>query len=216
MAYIYQITNNINGKIYIGKTNYSIEKRWKQHINDSQNRIKEHRPLYRAFKKYGISNFSIEILEECEISKLEEREIYWISKKDSYKNGYNATLGGDGKTLYSYDEIVNLYKEGKNYLDIHKKTGCSINTISNILQSAGFDTQLIARNKNKNNYGKKCNMVDLKTNEILNSFLSLSDAARYIIQNNLSKDSLKHISSRIGDVCNKKRKTAYGFKWNFI
>lgn len=35
MPYIYKITNKVNGKIYIGKTIYSIQKRWEEHINDS-------------------------------------------------------------------------------------------------------------------------------------------------------------------------------------
>ena len=36
MAFIYKITNDVNGKVYIGKTLYSVEKRWKEHINDSK------------------------------------------------------------------------------------------------------------------------------------------------------------------------------------
>ena len=65
MSYIYVITNNINNKQYVGKTNLSIQKRFQEHINDSKQQIKEHRPLYNAFNKYGINNFSIRILEEC-------------------------------------------------------------------------------------------------------------------------------------------------------
>ena len=47
--------------------------------------------------KYGIEHFHIEIIEE--IDNPEEREIYWINVKDTYTYGYNATLGGDGKTF---------------------------------------------------------------------------------------------------------------------
>lgn len=65
MSYIYVITNNINDKQYVGKTNLSIEKRFKEHIRDSKGSMKKHRPLYYAFNKYGIENFSIDILEEC-------------------------------------------------------------------------------------------------------------------------------------------------------
>ena len=35
MAYIYKITNNVNGKIYIGKTEHSVEKRFKEHCSDA-------------------------------------------------------------------------------------------------------------------------------------------------------------------------------------
>ena len=47
MAYIYKITNDINDKIYIGKTNQTIKERWRQHCADSKDRILyEKRPLY--------------------------------------------------------------------------------------------------------------------------------------------------------------------------
>ena len=79
MAYIYQITNDINNKIYIGKTEFSIEKRFKEHCHDAFQKHCEKRPLYSAIRKYGIEHFHIELLEETEIP--EEREIYWIKKK---------------------------------------------------------------------------------------------------------------------------------------
>lgn len=50
--------------------------------------------LSRAFRKYGIENFSFEILEECSKEDLDDKEVYYISKYDSYFNGYNQTTGG--------------------------------------------------------------------------------------------------------------------------
>ena len=58
--------------------------------------LKEKRPLYWAIAKYGKDNFTIEQIEEVENDFLGEREMYWIHYYDSYNNGYNATLGGDG------------------------------------------------------------------------------------------------------------------------
>ena len=101
MAYIYQITNDVNGKIYIGKTEFSIEKRFKEHCKDAFRPRNEKRPLYTAMRKYGINHFHIELLEETE--NPEEREKFWIEEKRSFKNGYNATLGGDGKKYIDYD-----------------------------------------------------------------------------------------------------------------
>lgn len=92
MAYIYRIVNDINDKIYIGKTQFSIEKRFRQHCKDSQRQQCSKRPLYNAMKKYGIQHFSIELIEET--NNPEEREKFWIKQYNSYKNGYNATLGG--------------------------------------------------------------------------------------------------------------------------
>lgn len=47
--------------------------------------------------KYGVSHFYPEAIEECDDSSLDSREVFWIQYYDSYKNGYNATIGGDGK-----------------------------------------------------------------------------------------------------------------------
>ena len=95
---IYKITNKINNKCYIGKSS-NIEERWKYHINN-RNSLKEYnKPLYRAFRKYGIENFSFEIIEEIvNYENSNEREKYWIEYYDCFGNnkGYNATKGGDG------------------------------------------------------------------------------------------------------------------------
>lgn len=85
MPYIYKITNKINGKMYIGKTIFTVEQRWKEHQKDSRRRDFEKRPLYSAIKKYGIENFSIEEVEECPIEILSEREKYWIEYYGSFK-----------------------------------------------------------------------------------------------------------------------------------
>ena len=76
MAYIYVITNKINGKQYVGKTNGIIEKRFQEHISDSKRKRCEKRPLYNAMNKYGIENFEIKILEECSAEESSEKEIY--------------------------------------------------------------------------------------------------------------------------------------------
>lgn len=118
MSYIYKITNNINGKIYIGKTSNTIEQRFKRHCLDSL-KYKE-RPLYRAFNKYGISNFSIEQIEECSPEQASDREIYWIEYFGSFKYGYNATKGGDGKTYLDYDLIYQTYNQTKSIIKTAK------------------------------------------------------------------------------------------------
>lgn len=114
MGYIYKITNLVNNKVYIGKTERTIEARWnehKRHIAELQ-RL----PLYRALKKYGIDNFSIEEVEECNNLLLDEREIFWIKHYNAYKNGYNCTEGGEGgiKTYEEdIDEIIQRYQKGE-------------------------------------------------------------------------------------------------------
>ena len=57
MAFIYKITNQLNGKLYIGKTSLpSVEERFKEHIRASKQERNEKRPLYDAMNKYGKIN----------------------------------------------------------------------------------------------------------------------------------------------------------------
>lgn len=98
MIGIYKFTNKINGKAYIGQST-DILQRVKDHehralTNYPSNR-EYNKSLYRAIRKYGIDNFEFEVLETCEQSELNEKEKYYIALYDSYKNGYNETLGGD-------------------------------------------------------------------------------------------------------------------------
>jgi group I intron endonuclease len=97
MFCIYQITNLINGKSYIGKSEKGDLARWQTHLRDFR-RGKNTR-LYASMKKHGIENFSITVVEEVDaIEKLDERERLWIflmnSKDPAY--GYNMTDGGGG------------------------------------------------------------------------------------------------------------------------
>ena len=73
---IYKISNDINNKIYIGKTLETIEKRFAQHLKDAKKRKTEKRLLYNAINKYGANHFKIEKIEECSIEQLSEREQY--------------------------------------------------------------------------------------------------------------------------------------------
>ena len=110
---IYMYINKNNGKKYIGQT-VDFNRRHKQHINASLSNMNDYdknTPIHRAMRKYGIDNFSISIIEECSDIEINEKEIYWINKLNTYSNGYNATKGGDGKSYLDYDLIVNLYKQ---------------------------------------------------------------------------------------------------------
>ena len=93
MATIYKITNNKNGMIYIGQTN-NIERRYKEHfIWDQSNK----QYIDQVIWELGKENFSFEIIEECELAKLDEREKYWIEYYNSFYEGYNKTKGGSGE-----------------------------------------------------------------------------------------------------------------------
>lgn len=91
--YIYKITNNINGKLYIGK--HSTDK-----LNDGY--IGSGIRLHQAYNKYGIENFTKEYLAFCDTEdKLNWLERFYIKKYNTYNNesGYNLTEGGNGSPM---------------------------------------------------------------------------------------------------------------------
>jgi group I intron endonuclease len=93
---IYKITNTVNGRIYVGKTELTMEERWKVHLRDAK---KVKRPLYAAMRKYGIDKFVTDIIELCEgLDELNARERYWIATlKSTLPDGnYNIGDGGEG------------------------------------------------------------------------------------------------------------------------
>ena len=73
MIGIYKITNP-SGKIYIGQT-VNIEKRFKEYKNIHVT-IRQQIKIYNSLKKYGSENHIFEIIEECLLEQLDEREIY--------------------------------------------------------------------------------------------------------------------------------------------
>lgn len=206
MPYIYKITNKVNNKIYIGKTLSSIEKRWNQHRKDFQRENMENRPLYSAMKKYGIENFEISLVEECEEKCISEKEQYWVEFYGSFKYGYNATLGGDGKRYADYDLIYALWREGKTVKEIHNITSYDDHTIKVALDC--YEVSSEERRKRADNKKGRCVVqLDKNTEEIINIFSTIGDANKF-----LNKQNSGHIS----EVCNGKRKTAYGYKWKYF
>ena len=140
IGYIYKVTNKINGKIYIGQTIQSVKDRWYRHCGKSGiSKAELNTHFKRAILKYGKENFTVETIEVCDSTKLNDREKFYISYYNSYINGYNSTIGGQGGTkpfkTSEEDEtqIISLYNYGFSLREIGREFNLDKTTVKGVL-----------------------------------------------------------------------------------
>jgi len=123
--YVYTITNNINNKVYVGLTK-CYETRWRQHRQTylNQNHSEYEKVLYRAFRKYGITNFTFKVIHcDLDVAQVKASEIEAIDDLNSLtsQDGYNVTPGGDlvePSRVRKGEESYNSKLSDKQALDI--------------------------------------------------------------------------------------------------
>lgn len=95
MTGIYLIQNNVNNKMYIGQA-VDIEARWQYHFSTLKNNKHPNRHLQQSVNKYGLDQFTFEILCECSEEQLNTLEQYYIYCLDTTDPniGYNRQWGG--------------------------------------------------------------------------------------------------------------------------
>ena len=138
---IYKITNISNGKIYVGQAvshilnhkryrPYGHEGRFRCHISEAFSTKKnQSHYLNNAIRKYGVTDFTVELIECCEIENSDERETHYIKELNSlYPNGYNLKNGGvvfthtDESKKRVSNGVINYFKDKKaeRFKDIKK------------------------------------------------------------------------------------------------
>ncbi len=194
---IYKITNLKNGKIYIGKTIYSLKCRIGGHrrsINKSQ------QPLYRAMRKYGFESFEFEEIDSCDdLEELNYLEIFWIDYFKSKINqlGYNVGHGGTGGDNFTNNPNK---EEIRKKITPNEKTKKRISdTVKKLWENPEYRQHMKDVHK-----GKKVSKFDLNNN-FIESYNSIKEASE---KNNL-------FASNIGKCCLCEKKSAGGFKWKF-
>lgn len=213
MSYIYKITNLCNGRMYIGQTTKELDERWKEHLHDCRKSRCRNRPLYMAMNKYGADNFKIESIEEVDNpDTLFEREIYWVDYYDTFRNGYNATHGGGGKSTLDYGTIYETYKQtGFNLHNTATLLGIDERHASKVVRALSGKEKL----NNPFSGGKRINMF-YPLGDYVRTFPSSREAARYLINEyGLNEKNEGGYSSHIIAACKGKRKMAHGFVWEY-
>lgn len=203
---IYKITNNINGKSYIGKST-NINKRWLTHRSLDYGRT-PNKTLYKAFVKYGLNNFSFEIIEELTSENYfkegSEKERYWINYYDTYQNGYNETLGGEGGyTIENYREKFGKLNMEEVYYLRERFQECKYpasyiyeHEFKDRITRRGFQAIWIGENSKDIHY-------DVYTEENKKKQISLSRKYEGVLRRKISLEDTLKIRDRIntGELC---------------
>lgn len=220
MIGIYKIENTVNGKVYIGQSIH-IELRWAEHKSELRGGYHENSHLQLAWNKYGEVSFKFSVLEFCDKSDLNDREIYWINYYKSFygQNGYNIESGGSiDKQIYNpvlrFDLSGNYIDEWFNAYEASRNLNINVNTIYGCINKkfkcAG---NYIFINKNKyiidndlsfwltNRVHRNVCQFDLQGN-LLNTFNTKHDAEKYINGS---------ISGSLYNLCY----TSHGFIWKY-
>lgn len=124
MSFVYIMKNKINGKCYVGQTNYSVEVRISQHLREA-NRGKTNFVIHKAINKYGIKEFEIQTI-QCQPDNQENLNKLECATIDNFNslvpNGYNVKEGGsNGKHSVETKRKLSELHRGKKLSEEHKK-----------------------------------------------------------------------------------------------
>lgn len=200
---IYLISNEVNHKLYVGQTIQSLNKRFNGHCCYSKTDRSINMYIKRAIHKYGRNKFHIELLEECPVELMNEREKYWINFYDSYNNGYNLTLGGQDSNyfnLHKLEDSIDI-KKFEDYIIEFKPLAIEVATHFGISKCSVYN--LIKRLNNPNlvlssyNPRKGKSIEDIDKEELIklyNSGWSILDLVKkyHVRKNKISKFLKEH------------------------
>ena len=235
---IYKITNLINNQCYIGKS-IDIDRRFSEH-----HKMDRKADVYDALREYGIENFTFEIIELCDETKLNEREKYWIAYYDSYNNGYNMTSGGEGGYVKNGHKVIQYDLDGNfiaiynSILEAERQLGIKTkaSNISGVCKGKNYedhgyqwrfldDIQDPYQNIGKSLRGEKCKEGGLQTalqknHKIVKKIAKCDKDTKQILKvyNSVKEASIDSnvCITNIYRVCKGERKSAGGYFWIYI
>lgn len=229
-GYIYKLTCTITSKVYIGKT-IDINRRMMQH---SKITPKYSHHLANAIKKYGMANFKEEILFEVEAedravlnAALSNAEKSYIEQYDSYRNGYNSTIGGEGANGFHWlesskkkmsESMKKFFKSAKGKAQIKHTIFCNKN------REISKETRERIGRGNKGKRMPEEAKIKIRNYQLANAYSKYIPVLQYDLDNSLlnrfnsiteAAKSINKDTSHIVSCCKGRRKTAYGFVWKY-
>lgn len=195
--------------------------------------------LYRSFLKYGVENHIFEIIEECSLEQLNEREIYWIEKLNLINDGLNIRMGGRGggkntekqkiylrekhshrsKPIIQYDLNGNFIKEWVSINDVNRNLGIDMSALIQCLKNKKqtstngymwvYKEKYISKNIDPISNNK------LKPIEQIDIKTGVVVNSFYSIKEAILYLQLNSIGSGISSVLKGRQKQAYGYMWRY-
>lgn len=219
-GWIYKYTSP-SGKSYIGQTTYSIYHR----AGADGKRYKNCVVFYNAIQKYGLENFTIEILDEVPEEELDKIEGMFIKKYNTIRpNGYNYYSFGSGlrdtkksTAIEVYDLELNYIESFSSLINAAKKYNIPYQAISQCINKkiSHYKDMVFVREGEKptkpkviKTHGRKTGQYTLD-GELIAVFESANSAAKAI-----GKKSSDGRNIRL--VCSGKRNSAYGYSWKYL
>ena len=139
--------------------------------------------IHKAIQKYGVDNFSIEIVEDGIPSEfINEKEKYWIMFYDSNRTGYNQTPGGDGRSLSDKTiELINksYFEDGLNCNEIVELYKISHSAVYHRIAANDNYDKIDNQKRSKKHQYREVSMYDSNGNYV-KDFDSLASAAKAI------------------------------------
>lgn len=143
---IYCLKSKIKNKYYVGFSK-NVYYRKTEHLRLLRRNEHFNNVLQNHYNKYGIEDLSFQVLEKCEPTKMAEREIFWINEKDSFKNGFNLTAGGEGSALLgtgkkaSFENIkTGEIIENISIIEFAEKINCHVNSVYLLVRDEKIQT----------------------------------------------------------------------------
>ncbi len=193
---IYLFTLKGTSRHYIGQTTTSVKRRYQKHVGDSR-KANPKSAIGAAIKKHGIEQFSFCILQDniSDWKILNELEIAYIAKYDSYHNGFNRHIGGqeEFRTNQAWghtEEIARLYTEKlmtiQQIADLYE---CSTTPIYDILKSM----DITIRDNKRETWGYSEEIARLYTEKLISSqqIADLYECSRHVISDILKSMGIK-------------------------